>query len=104
MCVHAYAVFIHARVFTRVHACLANVASYLASYLPFSLNYNATILVTLFFLYKALAAYQGMENKIAEEVELASLILYLATGYLMEAFLLSELTIYYTTCSAKSHH
>ena len=46
MCVHAYAVFIHAHVFTCVHPCLANVASYLASYLPFSLNYNATILVT----------------------------------------------------------
>ena len=104
MFVHAYAVFIHTRVFTCVHACLANVASYLASYLPFSVNYNATILVTLFFLYKALAAYQRMENKIAEEVESTSLILYLATGYLMEAFLLPEQTVYFTTCSAKSHH
>ena len=104
MCVHGYEVFIHAHVFTCVHACLANVTSYLASYLPFSLNYNATILVTLFFLYKALAAYQRMENKIVEEVESTSLILYLATGYLMQAFLLPELTVYYTTCSAKSHH
>ena len=43
--VHAHTVFTHAYVFTRVHACMANVASYL----PFNLNYNATILVTLFF-------------------------------------------------------
>ena len=69
MCVHVHTVFIHARVFTRVHACMANVASYLASYLPFSLSYNAIILVTLFFLYRALAAHQGVEDKIAEEVE-----------------------------------
>ena len=58
MFVHVHAVFIHASVFICVHACMANVASYLASYLPFSLNYNTIILVTLFFLYKSLATYQ----------------------------------------------
>ena len=35
-----------------------------ASYLPFSLSYNATVLVTLFFLYRALAAHQGVEDEI----------------------------------------
>ena len=54
-----------------MRACVANVASYLASYLSFSLSYNATILVTLFFLYRALAAHQGVEDKIADEVESA---------------------------------
>ena len=41
-----------------------NVASQLASYLPFSLSYNATVLVTLFFHYRALAAHQGVEDEI----------------------------------------
>ena len=40
------------------------VASWLASYLPFSLSYNATVLVTLFFPYRALAAHQGVEDEI----------------------------------------
>ena len=62
-------------VFTHVHACMANVASQLASYLSFSLSYNATILDTLFFLYRALAAHQGVKDEIAEEVESTSLIL-----------------------------
>ena len=48
---------------------MANVASMLASYLPFSLSYNATILVTLFFLYSALAAHQRVEDKIVDDVE-----------------------------------
>ena len=48
---------------------MANVASYLASYLPVSLSYNAIILVAVFFLYRALAAHQRVEDKIAEEVE-----------------------------------
>ena len=52
-----------------MHACKANVASMLASYLPFSLSYYATILVTLFFPYRALATHQGVEDKIVEEVE-----------------------------------
>ena len=57
-------------------ACLCgNVTSMLASYLPTSLSYNATILVTLFFPYRALAAHQRMEDEIAEKVELTSLIL-----------------------------
>ena len=50
---------------------MANVASYL----PFSLSYNATVLVTLFFPYRALAAHQGVEDEIAQEVESTSLIL-----------------------------
>ena len=45
-------------VFTYVHACMANVASMQASYLPTSLSCNATVLVTLFFPYRALAAHQ----------------------------------------------
>ena len=75
MHVHARAVFTHMRVFIRVHACMANVASYLASYLPFSLSYNATALATLFFPYRALATHQGVEDSIVEEVESISLIL-----------------------------
>ena len=71
MCVHAYATLTHACVLTRVHACMTNVASYL----PFSLSYNATVLVTLFFLYRVLAAHQGVEDEIAEKVESTSLIL-----------------------------
>ena len=106
MCVHAHTIFTHTHVFTRVHACMANVAivSYIASYLPFSLNYNVTVLVTLIFLYRALAAHQGVQDKIMEEVESTSLILLLATSYLTDAFLLPEVTIYYTKCSVKSHH
>ena len=65
----------HTRFFTRVHVCMDNVANQLASYLSFSLSYNATVLVTLFFLYKNLAAQQGVEDEIAEEVESTSLIL-----------------------------
>ena len=70
MCVHAHAVFTNVHVFTRVHACMANVASYL----PFSLSYDATILATLFFPYRALAAHQGVEDEIVEEVESTKLI------------------------------
>ena len=62
------------------------------SYLPFNLSYNATILVTLFFPYRAWAEHQWVEDKIAEEVESRSLILQLATSYLTETFLLSEVT------------
>ena len=36
--VHAHIVFTHTCVFTLVHSCMANVASLLASYLPFSLR------------------------------------------------------------------
>ena len=77
MHVHAHTVFTHVHVFTRVHACMANVANYLISCLPFSLSYNTTVLVTLFFLYsyRALAAHQGVEDKIEEKVESTSLIL-----------------------------
>ena len=50
---------------------MANVAivSYLRSYLSFSISYNATVLVTLFFLYRALAAHQVVEDEIVEEME-----------------------------------
>ena len=75
MRVNAHAVFTHACVFTRVHACMANVVSQLARYLPFSLSYNATILVTLFFPYRALAAHPLVEDEIVEEAESTSLIL-----------------------------
>ena len=54
---------------------MAKVASQLASYLPFSLNCNTTVLATLFFPYRALAAHQGVKDKIAKEVESTSLIL-----------------------------
>ena len=90
----------HTCIITRVHACMANIVSYL----PFNSSYNATVLVTLFFSYRVLAAHQGVEDKTTEEVESTSLILKLANSYLMEAFLLPEVTIYYTRCSAKSHH
>ena len=43
--VYTYMQYLHTRVFTRVHACIATVASYLT----FSLSYNATVLVTLLF-------------------------------------------------------
>ena len=72
---YAHALFTFACVFTRVHACMANVAIILASYLPTSLSYNAIILVTLFFPYRALAARQRVKEEIAEEVESTSLIL-----------------------------
>ena len=35
-----------------------------ASYLPFSLCYNAIVLVTLFFPYRALVAHRGVEDEI----------------------------------------
>ena len=91
-------------VFTHVHAFMANVASQLASYLPLSLSYSATILVTLFFPYRTLAAHQWVEDKVMEEVKSTILILQLATSYLTEAFLLPEVNAYYTTWSAKSHY
>ena len=47
--------YLHTRVFLRDNV---------ASYLPFSLSYNATVLVTLFFPYRALAAHQGVEDEI----------------------------------------
>ena len=75
MRVHAYAVFTLVCVFTCVHACMANVASMLASYLPFSISYNATVLVTLFFPYRALATHQRVEDKIAKKMESTGLIL-----------------------------
>ena len=71
---YAHAVFTFACVFTRVHACMANVPSILASYLSTSI-YNATVLVTLFFPYRTLAACQQVKEEIAEEVESTSLIL-----------------------------
>ena len=64
MRVHAHTLFTQARVFTHVHACMANVANWLASYLPFTLNLNATILVTPFFPYRALAAHQGVAKRL----------------------------------------
>ena len=54
---------------------MANVASYLAIYLPFSLSCNATVLVTWFFPYRALAAHHGVEDEITEEVESTSLVM-----------------------------
>ena len=69
--------YLHSHVFTCVHAyaCMTNVASMLTSYLPTSLSYNATVLVTLFFPYRVLAAHQRVEDEIAEEVESTRLIL-----------------------------
>ena len=75
MRVHAEVVFTLSCVFTHVHACMANVASYLAIYLPFSLSCNATVLVTWFFPYRALAAHHGVEDEITEEVESTSLVM-----------------------------
>ena len=56
-------------------------------------------------LYRALAAHQGVEEEIVKEVESTSLILYLATSYLMKAFVFPEVTV--TTQGArqiKCHH
>ena len=75
------------------YACLYDYISYLASQLftfQLKLYYNTTILVSLFFPYKALAAHQGVEDEIAEEVESIRLILQLTTSYLTEIFLLPE--------------
>ena len=63
--VYTHTHYLHTRVFTRVHACMDNVASYL----PFSPSNNATVLVTLFFPYRILAAHQEVEDEIVEEVE-----------------------------------
>ena len=52
---YTYTQYLHTRVFLH---------DGVASYLPFSLSYNATVLVTLFFPYRALAAHQGVEDKI----------------------------------------
>ena len=69
--VYMHMQYLYMLFFTRVHTCMANVASYL----PFHFSYNATILVTLFFPYRALATYQLVEDEITEEVESTSLIL-----------------------------
>ena len=61
--------------FTSVYACMANVATWLGSYLPFSLSYNATILVTQFIPHRTLAAHRQVEDETVEEVESTSLIL-----------------------------
>ena len=58
-----------------VCACLYGYCSWLRSYLLFSLSYYTISVVTLFIPYRAWSAHQGMENKIAEEVESKSLIL-----------------------------
>ena len=67
--VHAHPVFNHTHVFTCVHACMANIAGQLASYLPFTLSYTATILVTLFFLYRVLSAHQGVFASDGKQIE-----------------------------------
>ena len=54
--------YLHTRVF--LHVCMLVCMDTIASYLPFSLSYNATVLVTLFFPYRALTAYQGVEDEI----------------------------------------
>ena len=53
--VYTYTQYLHTRVFLHDNV---------ASCLPFSLSYNTTVLVTLFFPYKALAAHQGVEDEI----------------------------------------
>ena len=97
-CTRTRMLYLHTRLF--LHACmfvwLMYIASQPASYLPFSLSYNAIFLVILLFLYRALAAHQGVEDKIAEEVESTGLILQLSTTHLMEAFLLPAATAYTT--------
>ena len=45
------------------------IASDICSSLSYSLSYNATILVTLLFSYRALVGYHGVADEIAEEVE-----------------------------------
>ena len=54
---YTYMQYLHTRVFLHDNV-------HVASYLPFSLSYNATVLVTLFFPYRALAAHQGVKDEI----------------------------------------
>ena len=109
MYMHAHActhsMYTHTHVFTRVHACMANVCSQIAGQLfIFHLKLKRYCFGYSVFPYRALVAHQEVEDEILEEVESTSLILQLATSYLMEAFLIPKVTIYYTRCSAKSHH
>ena len=69
-----------------MHVCLATVASYLL----LSIIYNATIVVTLFFPYRARTAQLVVEDEIAEEVESVNLILLLVTS-----FFISKLAIWF---------
>ena len=71
MCTHTRSIYTHTGAFKDVHACMANAASYL----PFSLSKNTTVLFALFLPYRALAAHQAVEDNIVEEVESISLIL-----------------------------
>ena len=93
-----YTQYLHTRVFLHDNV---------ASYLPFSLSYNATVLVTLFFPYRALAAHQGVEDKIRGRSGINkpnTVAIAIRTTYVTEAFLLPEVTTHYTRCSAKFHH
>ena len=71
-------------------------------YLPFSLSYNATVLFTLFFPYRALAAHQGVEDEIlgGSGINKPNTV----ASYVTEAFLLPKVTTHYTRCSVKFHH
>ena len=75
-----------------MHVCMATVASYLL----LSITYNTTILVTLFFLYRARTARRAVEDEVAEEVESINLILLLATSYFI-----SKLTIWFVNLFVK---
>ena len=62
-----------------MHVCTA----YVASCLLLSITYNATIVFISFFPYRARTAHRAVEDEIAEEVESISLILLLATSYVL---------------------
>ena len=75
-----------------MYVCMASVASYLL----LSITYNATIVVTPFFPYRARTAHRVVEDEIAEEVESISLILLLATSYFI-----SKLAIWFVNLLVK---
>ena len=58
MCVHAHTVFTHVCFYTLVQAFIGTVATVFIY--GFSLSYNATIVATLFYPYKAWAAHHAV--------------------------------------------
>ena len=67
-----------------------------ASYLLLSIIYNATIVATPFFPYRAITAHRVVEDEIAEEVESINLILLLVTSYFI-----SKLAIWFVNLYVK---
>ena len=62
-----------------MYVCMVSVASCLL----LNITYNATIVVTPFFPYRARTAHREVKDEIVDEVEPISLILLLATSYVL---------------------